>query len=148
MIIAVDPGYTTGVCAVHNIRSGDQFDVFSATEINWSQRLAFFSVLLLNHRTTIIEIVIERFVLFGYEDAIQRQINSEMPAARVIGAIEGIAEICGLSSKVVFQEPRDRKQVSIIAAHRDQIGLSRHNQDAYRHARYRIKQRAALALIG
>lgn len=148
MIVGIDPGYTTGFCALHNIQSGDQFDVLTAVEIEWTQRLSFFSVFLFNNRKAIIEIVIERFVLFGYEDAIKSQINSEMPAARVIGVIEGIAECCGLTSKLVFQEPRDRRQVGIIPEHRDQVGLRRHNQDAYRHARFRIKQREALALIG
>lgn len=148
MIIGVDPGYRTGVCVLNNIQSGDQFSVFTSIEVEWPQRLSFFAVLLRNHRNAILEIVIERYVLFGYEDAIKTQINSEMPAARVIGVIEGIAECCGLTSKLVFQEPRDRRQVGIIPEHRDQVGLSRHNQDAYRHARFRIKQREALALIG
>lgn len=139
MIIAIDPGYTSGVCVADNIISADRFTVIGAIEVHWVQRFDFFATFFRANAARLDAIVIERFKLFPHIDSLRGQVGSEMPSSRVIGAVEMLAYQHGLFNKLTFQETWTRKQMTILADHRASVGLSKHNQDAYKHLRYYVR---------
>lgn len=138
MLLGIDPGYTSGTCLCDQIVSGDNFNVIAAIEMDWVHRLHMLDMLIGNNARALRAIVIERFKLFGHEDALRNQIGSEMPSSRIIGAVEALAFKYGIFDRIVFQEPWARKQLSILPQHRSLVGISDHTQDAYRHIRYYI----------
>lgn len=141
MIIAFDPGYTTGVAVIDNFRPLPapqlvEFDVIAAFDIPWQDRIGMVRDLLANNRDRIKAIVYEQYKLFPHADAIRQQIGSEIPSARVIGVIEAEADRCGLFDRIVAQETWARKQIAIPVHHGRLLTGSRHRADAYGHAAY------------
>lgn len=141
MILSIDPGYTTGVVLIGNLTATKapiliDFDVITAFDLLWNDRIAGIRGILRTHQTSITTIVCERFKLFHHKDAIANQIGSEMPSARVIGTLEAEADRYGFAGRIEFQETWNRKQARVKPQHMDVIGASRHTFDAYCHAHY------------
>lgn len=136
LIIAFDPGLTSGVCIAQHT-SGKQFKVVNSLEIAWNDRFKIFN-LLYSNRTKITAIVIEEFRLFANKTTLNSQINSEMPSSRIIGIIELSAALCKLTSCITFQTPAERKNVSVLPEHVSHLVRSRHTIDAYLHLRYYV----------
>lgn len=140
LIVAIDPGKTTGFCVIGcpaDVMHPDIYDVFQASEVEWKNRF-FFHAFFALHRIEIRAIVIERFKLFRNPKTMEAQINSEFPSVRVIGIVEAYAELFDLGNKIVFQEPNDRRSAQIPRIHWKALGTSDHVRDAYRHARYYV----------
>lgn len=135
LIIAFDPGATTGMCIGQHI-AGKKFTVVNSLEIPWKDRFKIFN-LLYSNRTKITALVIEEFRLFANKTTLNSQINSEMPSARIIGIIELSAALCKLDC-LHFQTPAERKNVSVLPEHIPQLMRSRHCIDSYLHLRYFI----------
>jgi hypothetical protein len=133
LLIAFDPGATSGVCVGQHI-SGKSFKIVNSLEITWPDRFKIFNLLYAN-RTTITAIVIEEFRLFANKTTLNSQINSEMPSSRVIGIIELSAALCKLDC-LHFQTPAQRKNVNVSPEHAPQLMRSRHTIDAYLHLKY------------
>jgi len=141
-IVAIDPGYTTGVV----IGSGADFaarrvNLVRSYDVAWETRDTWFMRLFKQHSAKalvqpITHVVIESFTLTDEQDALQSQIGSEMPSSRVIGLVEGLARVYGLADRIYFQHPRDRYNMRILDGDRARLGRSRHCIDAYRHMRY------------
>jgi hypothetical protein len=139
LILAFDPGKCTGLCcALH--ASGRDFKIVSSQEIQWDERFKIFNLFYIN-RTTITAIVIERYRLFSNALTLKSQIGSDIPSAQVIGIIELSAALCKLDC-VYFQNPEDRKNVSVNPEHRSQLLRSRHAIDAYCHLKFHILTKA------
>lgn len=141
MIVCFDPGYTTGVAVIGNFRAVPapdliDFDVIAAFDMPWADRVRATRDIITNNAPAIRAIVCERFYLFHHEDALKKQIGSEMPSARVIGVIEAEADRAGIFERLEFQETWQRKQARVLPKHMNEIGASRHTFDAYCHARY------------
>lgn len=137
MIIGVDPGYTTGVCVIDNVVSGDQFNVIAAIEVSWSTRFEYFTTLFSAHHGNVSAVVIERFKLTANDKMLRNQIGSEMPSSRVIGLVE--LECYRYKLPLIIQNNYDYHNMRILPQHRTIVGLSRHNQVAYRHLRYYLR---------
>lgn len=139
LIIAIDPGYTTGnVIAELDPRSANGFTFVAAVELEWSNRLRFYREFFAANYARIEAIVIERFYLFGYGDSLQSQVGSEMPSSRVIGAVEAFADFFELTDRIVVQEVWAKKQLKRVdnAFFAGPLGFSKHNLDAYKHCWY------------
>ena len=135
MLIAIDPGKTTGICCGVRAHNVQKFDVTLAREVTWNNRF-WFREYLFDCRDVIEKIIIERFKLFPKRETMLAQINSEFPSVRIIGIVEAYADIYGLLDKIVYQEPNDRKSVHTPIEHQQALGASDHVKDAYRHLRY------------
>lgn len=139
LILAFDPGATTGVAAIEHT-NGRNFQLVMSLEYAWIDRFKIFNLIYL-HRASIKQIVIERYRLFENKTTLHAQIGSEIPSARVIGLIELSAAICKLNC-ITFQDPSDRNSVSVLPEHRQLIQRSKHCIDAYRHARFYVLTKA------
>lgn len=137
MILAFDPGYTTGFAAATNV-SGKDYDLALAYEIPFYQRIATIEAIFADYSSYIDAIVLERFALSRSAELQRAQTGSEFPSVRVIETVHVFAHLYGLTDKIVFQTPADRKSAKVLEAHRGLVGLSDHVQDAYRHLRYYI----------
>lgn len=137
VVLAVDPGQTTGICCA-TYRGGDdgfQFDVMACREIVWVERFA------LRHYVPAVDwIVTESFTL--YESKKDSQVNSYFPSVRVIGILEALVnEMPGVRldpEDIVFQGASQRKSVKVQEKHLMFVRGSAHKRDAYQHLRYFI----------
>lgn len=139
LILAFDPGATSGVCGIEHI-TGRDFQLVMSFEYAWQERFKIFN-LIYAHRLNIKALVIERYRLFENRTTLHAQIGSEIPSARVIGIIELSAAICRLNC-ITFQDPSDRNSVSVLPEHRALIHRSKHCIDAYKHARFYVLTKA------
>lgn len=147
MIIAIDPGQTTGIAVATNYQSDTNFTLASCGEIDWSKRFWFYPFFQKNH-LSIQAIIIEDFKLFKHKMA--DQVNSRFPSSQVIGIIEAYAHLFDLSSKIVYQYPYQIKRtdpvtkksgysVKALAEHSEQLRGSKHSKEAYLHLRFFLK---------
>lgn len=141
VIIGIDPGYTTGIAILDNVRRRDapdlvDFNTLAAYEIDWNGRTFATRSLLETYAERVAAIVIEEFKLFPYIDAFESQIGSVMPSARVIGIIEAYADVYNIADRIVFAEVWQRKQVRTRTVDAPVSKRSRHTSDAYAHAYY------------
>lgn len=135
MIIAVDPGGTTGVTWGKIIVPGE-FKLVGAKEVVWSDRFWLFWFIVRN-QAKIKRIVVERFLLYNDPLRLRSQIGSNMPSSQVIGIVEAAANAVGLLDKVVYQGAADRLTMrEIPKAAKAILGRSNHTEDAYRHLAY------------
>jgi hypothetical protein len=138
MILAIDPGYTTGTAIATDIVSAEQFTLIGAFEVEWSKRFDFFSTFFRVNAAVLTAVIIEDFRL-SYNEKLQRaQAGSRMPSSQMIGLIEALCYQFRLSSRLHFQLPVDYHNMHVLAQHIECVGLSRHNQVAYRHLRHYI----------
>lgn len=141
MILAFDPGYTTGVVALGNWRPKPapefiDFDVIASFEIAWQDMEIATHAIITANAETLDALVYERFKLFHHEDAITAQIGSEMPSSQVIGVIKLSARLNSVHNRLVVQETWARKQARVKPQHMVDVHGSRHTFDAYCHAHY------------
>lgn len=143
LIIAIDPGGTTGI-AIAEHSSGRDFQLIQSLEYAWNDRFKIFNLIYAN-RSRIKALVIETYRLFENPETLKSQIGSEIPSARVIGIIELSAKVCKLDC-IYFQDPGRRLEVSLLPEHKKLIGhsmkysskRSEHCLSAYLHLRYHI----------
>jgi len=144
-IVAIDPGGTTGVCAIEetasHVEGVPDFQVVMVEEILWENRLTFFEALFYGRLTTINGepllpdvVVIESFRL--RPGRAMEQIGSNFPSVRVIGIVEAFVALCINEPLLVFQEPSIIGRCEILAEHASMFRGLIHAGDAYRHARY------------
>lgn len=135
MIIAIDPGGTTGFVYGERIKLAD-FDLLGAREVSWEDRFWLFDFITLNAER-IQRIVVERFVLYNDPLRLRSQIGSTMPSSQVIGIVECAANLIGKLDKVTYQGAADRLAMKRIPKeHRLLLPRSNHVEDAYRHLAY------------
>lgn len=139
MMISIDPGYTTGTAIATDIKSAEQFDLIGAFEISWSQRFDFFSTFFRANADKLTAIIIEDYKLSHNEKLQKAQAGSRMPSSRVIGLIETECYHYDLHNRLYFQDPIDYHSMHVLAEHRERVGVSKHNQVAYRHLRYYLR---------
>lgn len=143
MILAIDPGYTTGIALGENVcisPNATTFDVTLARELLWEDRFNFLTFF--RNLPPLKAIVIEEFRLFKHRAT--DQINSEFPSVRVIGIVEAYAMQFGYLDKIIYQRPADihiggKAALSIPPEHKAMLAFSNHATDAYLHLRYYIK---------
>lgn len=129
-IIAVDPGYTTGI-AIGQSHAPKMFDVIETIELHWEQR---FDMLELLDRYTPDVVVMEDFKLYAHKA--ESQINSPFPSARVIGSMDAFC--WQRSVKVAMQPAVCIARVAVLKQHVEAVGSSPHTRDAYKHLRYYV----------
>lgn len=139
MILSIDPGYKSGSCIADQIVSADNFNLIGAIEVGWFMREDYFKTFFATNHSRLLAILLERYTLDDNEETIRSQIGSEIPSARVIGLIEGLAAAYNLTARVHICERWTKRQVTILPVHQPIVGLSKHNQDAYRIMRYYMK---------
>lgn len=150
MILAVDPGKTTGIAVAKNVIF-DTFDLWSVGDVFWVGRCAWFAAFFAEHHAELTHIIIERFFLYNNQRTMNAQINSDFPSVRIIGIVEAYAHLYGLQNKIVFQDAscihgrsattrRPKMLVTIAPAHQKVLEhASDHAKDAYRHLRYFVQ---------
>jgi len=139
VIIAIDPGYTTGTAIATDIESAERFNLIGAFEIGWQARFNFFATFFRSNADRLTAIIIEDFRLSNDEKLQKAQAGSRMPSSQVIGQIETECYHYGLRNRFILQEPRDYHNMLILNEHIERVGLSNHNKVAYRHLRYYIR---------
>jgi hypothetical protein len=135
IIIAVDPGYTTGI-VVGKVTGPRDFFVIEAAEYDWEGRFRI-GDLLDRYRPSVV--VVENFRLYAH--SARNQINSPFPSARVIGVVDTFCWERGI--EVVMQMPAMRSSVTVLDEHKPILEGSPHTADAYRHLRYYILMNGA-----
>lgn len=139
MMIAIDPGYTTGTVIADNIISAERFNVVGAFDVSWNKRFEFFSTFLRTHAAQLGAIVCEEYKLSTRPEAQQSQAGSKMPSSRVIGLIECLCYDLGIYNRLIMQPPKYYHYLSILPEHQRIVGDVIHNQVAYRHLRYYLR---------
>jgi hypothetical protein len=142
IIVAIDPGSTTGVCIIREQPSVEcGFQVVSVWQIPWEQRTSFFMALFNgtfatdNGKPLLPEIVvIEAFRL--RPGRAMEQVGSIFPSVRIIGIIEAFIEISLPKPLMVFQEPSVIGRVEVLPEHKEALSGLIHATAAYMHARY------------
>lgn len=136
VIIAFDPGGTTGVCVftqVNYLLQMYQYAPVLSQELPWDQRRNAYS-LLTTLAPRIDRIVIEDFNL--YPDRAMDQARSKMPSPKMIERLLVYAELLELADRVTMQGAALRLNVKIPASDYQRVPTSKHCRDAYMHARY------------
>jgi hypothetical protein len=159
LILGIDPGLTTGACALNVSKSG--FIVVTALEIPWDARFESLKALIdgtffnTKQPQPPVAVVIETFRL-RQARALQ-QTGSDFPSSQVTGIVQAFLWLDKLDpfvskldylldpeitprpyglERLHFQEPIMMKQVAIADADKHWVEGSEHKKDAYRHARY------------
>jgi hypothetical protein len=138
IILALDPGATTGYCLVDDSTG---FGVVSVGEIPWDSRLGLLTALIggTSAHNGLLQpqaVVVEAFRL--RPGRAMEQVGSIFPSVRIIGIIEALLYQRPDRSKVplVFQEPGIMARVEVLPEHADLFVGMPHAKDAYKHARY------------
>jgi len=140
MLISIDPGFTSGTCiADRGERSSGNFTVTACIAIEWSNRF-FYHDFITTHGKAIDAIIVEDFKLTRDPKKLKAMYKSRMPSSQVIGLIDCAAYAAGILNRVIFQEPADRFNVTVLPHDQPIVGLIGHNQDAYRHLRYYVQR--------
>lgn len=140
MIIAIDPGYTTGFIASRNPIDGKNFDVFAPHEIKWADRFSM-GTIFSTYRNEIETVIVEEFRIFNNKKTIGSQIDNPLWSVQVMGIIDAQLYEWGILETRVYQKPSDihangKVTVSMLPEHKAQLGFSPHIVDAYTHLRY------------
>jgi hypothetical protein len=156
IVLAIDPGRTTGACVAEVSRTG--FRVVTALEIPWESRLEILSALIdgtyfdKKSPQPPVAVVIENFRL--RQGRALEQSGSDFPSSQVIGAVQAFLWMdlpshrangdfllpidnrpYGLE-RLHFQEPSCMARVLVLPEHAEIVRGSPHKEDAYKHARY------------
>lgn len=135
VIMAWDPGGTTGVCAA--VPAPDQpsgFLIIESTIVLWNNRFSRIRDLIDLYRPT--HTVVEDFTL--YKHKANDQIGSRFPSSQVIGIIEAYLYMigCAMPSYQKAFQISGKPPVLILPEHLPLLTASEHARDAYRHLRY------------
>lgn len=141
IVIAIDPGRTTGVCVASVAPASRDYALLEAVAVEWDQRHKVLYNLLLKYSVDVEDeaigaIVIESFML--YPDKAAAQSYSDFPSVDVIGAVRAFAYLLGLERLIVMQGAAQRKSARIQAEHYDMVRATKHTRDAYQHLRYYV----------
>lgn len=129
-IVSIDPGKTTGVCAIR-YKGKNSFEVLLSCEVSWESRYTLYDIL---SRYQPVYIVLESFRLYPHKA--QEQIGSDFPSSRIIGMVEAYAQQLGLAAPT-FQPAVCMQMVEVLPEHKGYLRMtSEHRKDAYKHARY------------
>lgn len=143
MIIAFDPGLSTGVVGGINVDYAErQYKLIIARVIPFAERTQIAKLLdpaswivAEQWKEPIEAIIIEDFML--YADKANAQINSRFETVKVIERITVYAEQLGLADKIIMQPAGLRLSAKgMQLEHRDTIAPNRHLTAAYQHLRY------------
>lgn len=155
IILALDPGRTTGACAIETLDSG--FRVITALEIPWENRLPILEALLDGTYYSQVPqlpeaVVVETFRL--RQGRALEQTGSDFPSSQVIGSIQAFLHLDKLPrppgqgflypnenrayglDRLHFQEPVCMSRVEILPGDFSFVSGSEHRKDAYKHARF------------
>lgn len=138
VLIAIDPGYTTGVCVVKYIGKPTPYDfeILESFEIPWASRFLDVSGLLNRRKDALRRLIVEDFVL--YENKAQDLIGHGFPSPEFRGVVKTYAFEMGLLHLWMDQLAAVRKSVRVLEEHRPLLAPGQHCLDAYQHARYCI----------
>jgi len=166
LILAIDPGRTSGICVVRTTEGKKGFVVVTALEMPWESRMEFLETLLdgtyFDQKVPQLPeaVVIESFRL--RQGRALEQAGSDFPSSQVIGSIQAFLwmdkpttgvlagsngqlthhfEIGGPArpvglARLHFQEPSTMSHVAIEPEDMPLLAGSPHKQDAYKHARF------------
>jgi len=128
IIVAIDPGFTTGV-AVGEVIHPKQFDLINTYSLLWENRFET-STILDQYKPEVV--VMEDFRLYRHKA--MDQVNSPFPSARVIGSVDAFCWQRGI--RVAMQPASVMSRVGILSKDKDAVGSILHIGDAYKHLRY------------
>lgn len=134
LVIAFDPGGTTGVCVLRRI-TPQQYILEQSFDVRWADRFTLHG-LLWRYTSFIQAVVVEEFRLRNNTTTMKSQINSNFPSVHIIGILELSAHQCNLLDRWHFQAPALRNSVSVDREHYDKLNRTNHSVDAYLHAKY------------
>ena len=137
IVIAYDPGVTTGLCVARVIASRvpGSLEVLESREVLWDEAFLEWKTLH-KYRRRLRAVVIEEFVM--YSSKADDLIGSSFPACEMIGVLRAQAHRVGVLDLVVKQLAVYRTAVRVLPEHAPKLGSSPHRKDAYQHARYYI----------
>lgn len=136
LILAIDPGHTTGIALIRRYDRAS-FDIVSSFNLNWDQRFSLYP-LCCELVTNLEAIVIEEFRLANNTKLQQAQTHSHFPSVRIIGITELAAFSLGILDRLHFQTPSQRKNVTIAPDERKHLLQSPHAFDAFMHGKFYI----------
>lgn len=140
LILAIDPGLTTGACMIAT--TADGFRVVSVEEIPWNQRFSRLTALVQNMQEPSIIGLPSQSVAFVIESFRLRQgrafeqSGSDFPSCQVIGIFEYLLWSRSVLHLLKKQEPGAMSRVQVLPEHEQHVLGSEHRKDAYKHARY------------
>lgn len=136
LVVAFDPGGTTGVAVGIHSRSPDfSFSLLESSEVFWVDRYLVYDIIEgYSKRDCTISVVAEDFKPAPH--AIQALAQRHVLASEVLGMIDLACK--RLEVQFSRQPPSVRKSVRILNEHKEVVGVSPHRQDAYQHLRYYI----------
>lgn len=141
VILALDPGQTTGACLISTAPTDKGFEVLWAGEITWADRFTATHALINGvnpvNGTPLPPpqiLVMEDFRL--RQGRAYEQSGSHMPSSIVIGIATALWWERATTQEVVYQEPGAISRVVVPEEDVSWVKGSPHKQDAYRHARY------------
>lgn len=124
-ILAIDPGYTTGICSA---KCHDDFEVIQVGEFPWAKRHEALRTLLTGTYAphgiplTFDVVIIESFRLMPHKA--QSQIGKTFPSSQLIGIVDYLC--WKTSTSLVIQEPGQRTRVKVLDQHKDLVKGSAH----------------------
>lgn len=144
IILAFDPGLTTGFCAIrYTARKGQyDFDVLLCQEIPWGERIEAVSRIfdlfapMDQPSHDIDRLVIEDFVLYAHKA--RDMVGHRFWSSEMIGVISTLAFQHKVLDRMVLQMASNRKGAKVLEEHTKFVGASPHKTDAYQHARYTL----------
>lgn len=136
LVLAFDPGYSTGVSLLRRY-DRKSFDIVTSVVINWQDRFSIYP-LCCELVTNLEAVVCEDFRLADNARLQQAQTHSYFPSVRIIGIIELTCFSLGIIDRLQFQTPSQRKNVTIAPDEKKQLVQSPHAFDSFMHAKYYV----------
>lgn len=130
-VVAIDPGFCTGVCRVRIDPGFSLGGVAFAKEIPWDQRFSLYQLPAYYPKDVFI---MESFRVYPHKA--QDLIGSDMPSCQVIGIVEAALYHAGKLDQLVYQQAIATKGVKIPPDFSSVFGSSEHMKDAFKHIRY------------
>lgn len=139
IIIAIDPGKSTGV-AIGQLRGVDyEYALIVAEVVPWDMIIVYLSNVLDHYDRHIAAVVCESFALYNDTRTMNAQIGSDFPSSQIIGMLKMLLYVKGKLDLLHMQTPSSRKQIKTIPPeHKAMVSSSPHTFDAYQHLRYFI----------
>lgn len=130
-IIAIDPGFCTGVCRVIIEPVFEMGEVVYAKEYPWDQRFRI-PELVKQYPNDVI--LVESFRVYAHKA--KDLIGSDMPSSQVIGMVEYALQQQGRLDQICYQQAVATAKVKIPDNLKAVFGSSEHMKDAYKHIKY------------
>lgn len=137
IVLGVDPGKTTGVCAL-SVDANGAIEVLMAEQIPWDRRKedlwALFTATFREELPAPRYVVVESFRL--RPGRAMEQVGSTFPSVEVIGLIEAFQFVSRQQFEIIYQEPAVIGRVAISPEFQHHFVGKVHASDAFKHARY------------